>query len=189
MIYVRVGGNKFYGQDVAELIKNVKVVHDDVDEAFISKIAKPTATTVLSDFLKRKNAKPRKKSVSFKEGLVGAQALVKNLAGFGVEQSELNRRAAVCSGCPMVSDFTDCKACGAAAKINNKVESMRQMLSMGGKVYPNGLKDKSCKHCGCALSVMMATKMSNFLEREEGISITRPKNCWLNPTSPNFVNE
>jgi hypothetical protein len=191
MFYVKVAGVKYLGKSIPLLIENVKQSHPDVDADFLAKIAKTTITTDVMEFVKRYTStpKPRRKKVSWKDGLTGANALIMNTSGFGVSQLELNRRAGICSNCPMISEFTDCMACGAAAKINNAVEKMKSMLKMGGKIYPNGLKDKSCGHCGCALSVMMATKTSNFSVSHEGVSETRPKECWLNPKSNNFIED
>lgn len=110
----------------------------------------------------------------------GAIAHLKNILGITVDQTEINRRAAICQNCPHTCGIAGCsRGCGlgkAAVALWDKT-----MKFFGGKRYevPAALKRTYCGVCGCSHGVILAARLEDFHPDSPEKANKRPDNCWL----------
>lgn len=148
-----------------------------------------------AEYVVEKSSKPlrqefnpvEKKSTSFSDAVTGAKALLRIVAGDKVPQEEINRRAAICTSCPMVSGVSNCRACGFGGQLTKFVNATKASFGKDFKI-PNGLSDKYCSVCTCSLLMMLPSNMEAFQESAEKQG-ERPNHCWVKKTSPNYQDE
>jgi len=124
-----------------------------------------------------------KKPLTLNDYINGAKAVVKVVSGEVADQSEINRRAIICTNCPNKTEIPGCRGCGFTDTLNRTVNGLKKMFGKGFNI-PNGLQGNGCDVCGCALSVMLPSKMEQFNEK---LGVVRPTNCWINKQSPNYI--
>lgn len=134
--------------------------------------------------------KEKKKSVSFSQLVAGASAIVNVAKGSTVSQLEINRRAGICSSCviennPGLVPVGDCRACGFARRLSSWINKVKKDFG-SGFIIPNGLEDKGCGACNCALAVMLPSKITAF-DYEKDNQEARPNHCWVKKTSNNHI--
>lgn len=124
-----------------------------------------------------------KKPLNLNDYINGAKAVVKVVSGQVAEQSEINRRAIICTNCSEKTEIPGCRGCGFTDTLNKSVNGIKKLFGKGFSI-PNGLQGNGCNACGCALSVMLPSKMEQFNEKP---SVVRPIHCWVNKQSPNYI--
>lgn len=128
------------------------------------------------------NKPNRQRKLSLKSAIAGANAAMKIVRGEIVDQVEIQRRADICLRCPMVTRASDCPSCSGGAAVVNAFNSAKSLI---GKNYslPEGLKRSYCDLCGCAHTMIIPTRLENFLSDSPELAARRPSNCWIHPTS------
>lgn len=187
----RVGSRAFFGNTDQEILDSIanfytqRQIEIDINE-FAPLVRKSKAENIQKITNQGDTITAAKRELKFHEIISGAKAILKNELGLTASQEEINRRAIICTGCKLVTDVSGCKACGAGKSIAQWMDKMSGVLSKFRKapIIPNSLGDKYCDHCGCSLYIMLPSEMSNFNEPN---NVTRPKHCWANPLSPNYV--
>lgn len=112
-------------------------------------------------------------------------AILKQGMGDTVTQAEHNRRAAICSRCPMASESSICMACGGAGKISALISGIRKHIKGTIKI-DDKIKRKYCQACGCALPLLTITKSEHLPKEKPEENRKRPLQCWIRTSSPNF---
>ena len=128
-------------------------------------------------------SEPLKKSGKrLSEYVDGALAIVSVASGQYATQEEINRRAGICTNCPLVEEIPGCRGCGMASKLIKVLNKARELY---GKAFtiPNNLEGHGCGACGCSLTVMLPAKITLFKESDQ---TKRPNHCWVKKTSPNY---
>lgn len=186
------GDVSFYGDSDEEIIARIKgfYISRNIDiniNEYIPLVKKGKKTNNNNIKNQLEGAGPAKKNKSFDQVLNGAKAIIKNEAGMTASQEEINRRAKVCTNCPLLSDVTNCKACGFGSSFAKWMKkSIKALLPHRKESFtiPNSLADKYCSFCSCSLFVVLPSEMNNFKETNSQL---RPENCWINPESPNYL--
>lgn len=91
--------------------------------------------------------------------------------GQRVPQDEAERRAAICATCPFNQAETWCSGCFMKAVLG------RVLSAFGGWTTSRDAELKSCRVCGCKLSV----KVHIPAEAMEYKGLEWPEHCWMNP--------
>jgi hypothetical protein len=116
-------------------------------------------------------------------------AIAKQAQGDVVSQHEHNRRAAICSKCPMSSETSICMSCGGGGKISSLISSIRQYTGKSVIRIDDKVKKKYCSVCGCFIPLLSITK-NQYLPRETPEqNRLRPIGCWIRKDSPNYKPE
>lgn len=129
-----------------------------------------------------------KKTLSLRDVVSGANAVIKYMGGSSVSNNEIVRRSFICEMCPMIEKIGGCGPCGAAGKISSFVNAVRQKMGISIAI-PNQTKNSYCGICGCSLALLVVTKKENFHQESLEENSKRPDKCWLKTTSTNFTNE
>ena len=122
-----------------------------------------------------------RKKLALRDVEAGALSAMKQIAGITVEQSEINRRAIICSACPLVTDISYCGSCGGASKIVTFINKVKTFFG-GGVTIPNGLGKRYCDACSCSLAMMLPAPLDQFLDSTKK-DTSRPDTCWLKSTN------
>lgn len=134
--------------------------------------------------VKEKFAEPSKKKINFDKARNGAIALLSVTVEGAVDQSEINRRASLCTNCPKVNKVSNCFACGFGGAIVRFVNGLKKLFKSGFTI-PNNLESRYCGVCNCALAMMLPSKMEAFKENLKD-NQSRPSHCWVKVGGKNY---
>lgn len=130
---------------------------------------------------------PKKKKLTLSEMLNGAIALVDIIKGDIATDREIQRRAAICAECPMISDTSDsCTGC----KQNKMSKFARDLAVKYGRNFiqpmiiaqhttpkrTGRISEFYCGFCGCSCLNLILSHSKHFLKKENS---ARPANCWV----------
>jgi hypothetical protein len=148
------------------------------------------AENIISAHIDAQNATVKKPSnkVGILDAFNGARAILRYVSGESTTPSEMIRRAKICEGCEKLSAISGCAACGAGRRIANIVNTIRAHKKSEVEV-PRNVQNKYCGICSCSIPMMVLTKYKDFYRENETKNNSRPDNCWLKESSPNFTNE
>lgn len=147
----------------------------------------PLAYKIAENYMKEFNPQPRRTmGMNFAEVVTGAKAILDVTKGEVVEQSEITRRASICTSCPLSSTTTDCIACGFGSRLSKFISDLKTKVFESNYKVPNGMDRNYCKVCGCSLAMMIPSKMSAFKESDQK-QAERPDHCWVKKTSINYI--
>jgi hypothetical protein len=116
-------------------------------------------------------------------------AIVKQAQGDIVTQAEHNRRAAICSRCPLSSEVSICMACGGGGKISSLIGSIRNHIGKNTIKIDDKVRKKYCGVCGCFLPLLSITKTQYLPKETPEENRLRPIGCWIRKDSPNYKPE
>lgn len=128
---------------------------------------------------------------SLQDVIDGAKAFIKVNSGDHVDQSEMNRRAGICSygfngACPRLEDTSVCSACSSGGALTRWIGQVKNFFGFKTESIPNNLGNKYCGACGCSLAMMIPSRTSNFNYSADK-QIKRPKGCWAKKGDKNFL--
>jgi ribosomal protein L37E len=141
----------------------------------VSKNIIPVSKAISEQSFPSKSVK--KKNKSLKEVSDGAAAALKQIGGITVPQSEINRRAIICSRCTNKSEVSGCRSCGFGKALVKFVNNVKKAFG-GGVSIPNGLEGNYCNSCDCSLAMMLPASIEDFSETTRKDE-SRPKECWV----------
>lgn len=134
-------------------------------------------------------SKPIKpKSLTFNEIVTGAQAILRYTNGTSASSTEVTRRTNICIDCPMRSETSGCGPCGFAGRVAKFINGLRAKKKTEAPI-DSRIKQSYCDVCKCSIPMMVLTKYEDFYQESSIKNNSRPDNCWLKQSSPNFTNE
>jgi len=154
---------------------------------------KITAESVIEAESKKSN---KKRKISFHDAMRAAAAIADISKGNIVDQTEIERRASICAGCPLISDVSDCIGCGAGARITKAVLGLQKesgaafnvpMIQRNGKSGAESLSKMFCHHCGCSCLTLCVCKMEHIRTEGEEKNQSRPDHCWMKRGGVNYI--
>lgn len=118
----------------------------------------------------------------------GTRALVSALASFAktgespiVEQSLAEKRAEICSRCPLNRPSEEfCQTCSASAALLSQLFRKAAVFA-GGRAGLRTTRDSrlhSCHECGCELRLKVHVKLSALPPSPAGLERRVPAECW-----------
>lgn len=132
----------------------------------------------------KKFNKEYKKRLTFKDVVAGAKALLGVGLGNTVEQQEITRRGQICAGCPLAELTTDCYGCGFSRVLSKFINNLKTIIGKEVSLHSD-IKGSYCSVCGCALSIMIPSKLDAFKE-DQAKQDSRPDYCWLKKGGQNY---
>lgn len=125
------------------------------------------------------------KKLSLADAINGAKAVLKYTTGKSESPSEIDRRSLICNACPLKQMISGCRSCGAAGAIAKFVNAVRVSMKVQAAI-PSEIREQYCGHCGCALALLVVTKLEDFREEDPSTNTKRPDMCWLKTTSTSY---
>lgn len=141
-----------------------------------------------SDVAQFVGQKPRKK-LTLASVTRAAAAIVNLSRGVTVTQSELDRRAKICTLCSERSTVTDCMSCGAGAKIADTINKLRALKGKDMPNVPKHVEKNACRVCECYIPFLLVTNFSDIKDEEKSVNESRPDNCWMKKSSTNYTQQ
>lgn len=175
---IRYNGEEYLGNSVdgvaASLFKAGGFAHINDAIRFVNKNIVPVVKGVE---VERVNVNRKRVHVTLADAKNGAISALRQIGGNVVDQNEINRRAAICTNCPLKGQISGCMGCGLAAKITNFVNTVKGLWGASYNI-PNDLKKNHCQACGCSLAMMLPAELQDFTEKERTNKL-RPNFCWV----------
>lgn len=187
---IKYRNRSFLADSANEMIENIRKYFDKTGETFDLEEVKNhvnkniTESKTKLDLGERLN-KIFKGKLNYKDALHGANALIKVLGGDAVDQEEIKRRTRICASCPLKTLTTDCYACGFASRLTKIISDIKGKFTTQFELSSD-VRGSYCDVCGCALSVMIPSKMSVFSEDADK-QASRPNHCWVKKGGPEYV--
>jgi hypothetical protein len=201
------------GKDMNNLVDNVllyrrgksvgsteyNTVYNDVRRQVQKKDGpqKRTITEIRQDLEALKQRKSKRK-IGFRDAYRASKAIVDIARGNIENQEEIQRRSDICFGCPLISDVSDCMACGAGSRITKEVLSIQKesntafQVPVGtreGRTGSESLSKMFCGHCGCACLTLCVSKMKHIRTEDPVKNQSRPDKCWMKRNGVNFKDD
>lgn len=104
-------------------------------------------------------------------------ATLSNFRGEFVSKEEAERRATICSTCPMNREIPGCWGCGGILK-----EVTKFLL---GRTTSRDKSLESCAVCGCVMRAKVHIPMDVIRRAESRSNLSYPPNCWQHRESGN----
>jgi hypothetical protein len=131
-------------------------------------------------------AKNKQRKIPFRDAMAAGKAALKIIKGDVVSKQEMDRRWAICKGCPAITETKECFSCNRAKFLADITNTTKSIFGSDIK-YPGESKKLSCGVCGCMLAMLLPTKSDDLHKDTPLQKEIRPDFCWMNPESPNFV--
>jgi len=181
----------FYGETTNELVDNVisflKTRGENVDEDILRKSVESRAKDKFANPPKSGKKQIERPAEITAEKAIGATlALIKNHSGGSVDQATFNQRVQICKSCPLYQQTSDCMGCGSLGKVNSLLSSLKTKFGWSS-IEVSGEGGKFCGFCGCSISLLAATKKSNYNITAKDLN--RPAFCWLNKNSAAYKSD
>ena len=171
--------HRFYGKNIDVMMGEVRNKMAEVGAGI------PDHAQLLKDVLRQSKIHVAKPALSLADVAKGANALIHNIIGPGVDSAELLRRSNICSKCPNKTMISGCQSCGLSGRLSKYINSIKVNRGVRAPI-PSEVKDAYCEVCSCALASMVITRMEDFKNEKKENNIRRPDFCWLKTTSPNY---
>jgi hypothetical protein len=172
--------------NINKFLNNKKISYDR-DELLlhIQKNLKPNSAFSGGESQSEKRLnKVYQKRLTFKDVVNGAKALLNTSLGNTVDQEEITRRGRICASCPRKQLTTDCYGCGFSRVLSKFIGNLKNIFGKEVSLHSD-VKGSYCDVCGCALSIMIPSKLDAFNETQDKQD-ARPEYCWLKKNSPNY---